>query len=137
MVYDVQRQRLVLFGGSVDREHKLNDLWVYQRDGEWRELRPQGEVPQAREGCCFVYVGRGKILLFGGGVLNPDGKRRSTSDMWLLDDDRWTELHPPKRPPALIWGGVAWDEARGVVVLFGGIGPNKRTNDLWEYPVPR
>ncbi|MBI4712504.1 MAG: hypothetical protein HY762_04270 [Planctomycetes bacterium] len=141
MVYDSARQRIVLFGGStydfnIGSWVYLNDTWEW--DGtDW--LQHYSTVtPTARNLHAMAYDSlRGKTVLFGGvgtGVQNNeswewDGTNRTLKDYTLdpagdIDTPSWRDA------PAM-----AYDAARGKVVLFGGYNiPTKtRLGDTWEY----
>jgi len=60
---------------------------------------------------------RGEVLLFG---TNVDGGPPVTSETWAWRAGNWTKLAVAKSPPARTWAGMAYDETRRRVVLFGG-----------------
>jgi hypothetical protein len=53
---------------------------------------------------------------------------------WELVEGNWIRIETLSSPPPRTGHAMAYDEARGVVVLFGGADKNKEyLNDLWEY----
>ena len=85
--------------------------------------------PQAREYHTMVYdSARGQITLFGGAYSAPDvyGGDRSPltystlNDTWVWDGANWAQKSPLASPPARVYHGMAYDDARGQVVVFGG-----------------
>ncbi|HEX5635222.1 MAG TPA: hypothetical protein VFX50_18390, partial [Gemmatimonadales bacterium] len=59
----------------------------------------------------------GRVVMFGG--LSGDSTNRQPRSLWAWEGDRWVCVHadgPPGRSDALL----AYDEARGRLVLFGG-----------------
>jgi len=70
------------------------------------------------------------IVMFGGVGFN---------DTWAWDGQRWTQRHPRHSPPSLSstgpMPGMAYDAARGEVVVFGGMNyaNNVVQNDTWTW----
>lgn len=60
----------------------------------------------------------GRIVYFGG----RDETGAFRNDTWLVDPitDQWTLVDPPIKPSPRNGPGIAFDERRGVTVLFGG-----------------
>lgn len=53
---------------------------------------------------------------------------------WEYAGENWVKIETALSPPWRVGHAMAYDEARGVVVLFGGADKNKEyLNDLWEY----
>jgi hypothetical protein len=66
---------------------------------------------------------RGVALLFGGG---------GRSDTWLWDGSNWHEHFPAITPPARTCAAMAYDAARGHIVLLGGASSHGYPlNDTW------
>lgn len=62
-----------------------------------------------------------QVVLFSGTVSN--GTAATTpNDTWLWDGQHatWTLANPAHKPPGRLTGGIAYDEARHEVVIFGG-----------------
>ena len=125
LIYQSQERRQLLFGGE-QRKKRLSDLWVLQRR-VWTRLEPSKPRPRKRTSMGWVATPRGAFL-FGGG----DGKR-DLSDTWLFAQGKWTRLHPSESPRARRYHAMAYDEARQVVVVYGGLRSKGRLDDLWEY----
>jgi hypothetical protein len=66
------------------------------------------------------------VVLFGG----SDAAGNPLADTWEYDGTNWQQRFPLSFPPPRSQHAMAFDSARGVVVLFGG-----RTDlaDTWEY----
>ena len=55
-------------------------------------------------------------------------------ELWQLGEAGWSLIPPPSAPPARAWHGMAFDEARGRAVLFGGqTQTSQRFDDTWEW----
>ncbi len=119
--YDEGRRVVVLFGGSDDAV-----TWEY--DGaSWTRV-PTASAPSPRTGHRMVYDGaHARILLFGG----VTGTDERPNDLWAYDGRDWTRVETRGSPPpsgfvgyffGLTDFGLAWDEARNVLVLFHSLG---------------
>jgi hypothetical protein len=130
LAYDSGRGRVVLFGGS-DNGIKLSDTWEW--DGTNWTKRSPATSPPARTGHALAYdSARGRVVLFGGSRNPPNGG--ILSDTWEWDGTNWTQKNPATSPPARQQHALAYDSARGRVVLFGGYGSGDGLlSDTWEW----
>ncbi len=103
----------------------------------WREPWPGVNVPHPREGHenALVYDPlRREVVLFGGW----DGSAGAFGDLWTWRgaEDGWRRVPEEGEWPApRIGHGLAFDEARGRLVLYGGVPriDQPQTDDLWEW----
>lgn len=113
MVYDAQSRRVVLLTAS--NKSGRQELWNW--DGKQWTFIP-GSGPEARELGGAAYDARRKrIVLYGGMGLKPSADRKA--DTWEWDGKNWhqmTDTHVGTRDHH----AMAYDEARGKTVLFGG-----------------
>ena len=134
MVYDSKRKQIVLFGGVGEAPGRgqpqphFNDTWIWNGK-QWRKASNEGPPSRARHAQAFDRRA-GVVLLYGGSV---DGSRALFGDMWKWDGQRWSEIKlsgatPGKRALHV----MAYDEARGKTVLYGGTG-EKVMDDTWEW----
>jgi hypothetical protein len=132
MVYDSDRGVCVMFGGYTngytDISQAVNDTWEY--DGSTWTLRlPSDRTATDRprsEGARMVYdSARRKVVLLEG---------QTSGYTWEWDGNSWVFI-PVPTPPPHPGGAMAYDAARGVTVLFGGVDENTGTllNDTWTY----
>jgi N-acetylneuraminic acid mutarotase len=141
MAYDSARHRVVLFGGAIiqgTNTHSLGDTWEW--DGEsWTQTADTG--PSARHGVALAYDSkRRRTVLFGGEQLpiKQGGAGSLFGDTWIWDGVEWTQ-EQDSGPSQRDWYGMANDDQRDRVVLFGGLTyrPNDSDytmlNDTWEY----
>jgi hypothetical protein len=120
MVYDSNRDQVVIFGGIANGE-LLNDTWAYRGDWfnrEWVKIdTPNSPGVRQFAAAAFDPV-RDRMILFGGQRLNEDRTLLvDLYDMWEFDGTTWTRIienGPQIRKPLL-----AWDDARGQLVLLG------------------
>jgi uncharacterized protein (TIGR03437 family) len=134
MAYDAARGQVVVFGGTRSSlQPYTNDTWVW--DGSnWTQKNPKTSPP-ARGGFAMVYdSARSQIVLFGGGS-NGSPDPLLLGDTWIWDGSNWTQKSPQSSPPGRESHAMAYDSARGQVVLFGGGSTRTRigANDTWVW----
>jgi hypothetical protein len=131
LVYDDARGR-VLAVTSPDFPTPLS-TWSY--DGKaWADL---GAALPRRVRYGLTYdARRDRLVVFGGALLQSDGTTNLTDETWEWDGASWAQRAPATSPGARE-AVLAFDRARGRVVLFGGAGPPSGNtlplNDTWEY----
>ncbi|MFY9343148.1 MAG: hypothetical protein WAT39_11695, partial [Planctomycetota bacterium] len=133
MAYDRSRQRVVLFGGWDGGQR--NDTWEW--DGtNWVDVSPALRPgPRFETGMAFDAV-RNRCVVFGG--FDPASSFGLYNDTWLWDGTSWVQAMPPVAPPARSETPLAFDELRGRIVLYGGVGGPWPTSiyylaDVWEW----
>lgn len=135
MVYDSRRGKLVTFGGrSPTTTATANDTWEF--DGvDWQRVFPTTS-PNARAFYSMVYDSRrGVCVLYGtqsGSTVGTSGGNQT----WEYDGTTWRQVVTNFVPPGLETPAMAYDEARGVTVMFGGYNgtsPGTMYNSTWEY----
>jgi hypothetical protein len=132
MAYDTIRQRMVLFGGmaggspSVD----LDDTWEW--DGTTWIQRTPLHAPSPRTSFALAFdAARGRTVLFGG---LTGATTTALGDTWLWDGADWTQVFPAHSPGARWHTRMAYDAARGRIVLFGGGSQTSAyPGDTWEW----
>ncbi len=109
---------LVMFGGDNAGDYR-QDTWVW--NGAWHQVCP-AHSPSARTGAALTYDPVHHVmLLFGGSDLN---------DTWVWDGIDWSKRSPATSPPGRQYARLAFDEARGNAVLYGGFGA---LSDTWTW----
>jgi hypothetical protein len=127
LVYDVNEDRVVLFGGMNFEGNHLGDLWELKK-GKWKLLSDTKDLQ--RSGHALSYdVDRKKIILFGG--MGPNGP---SADTWEYDGKLWSKIEV-KGPPALVGAQLVYHQGEKIHVLFGGLDPKAKTNlgETWGY----
>ena len=136
MIYDKAGGKTILFGGWTGTS-AFNDTWSYDLPaGRWTRVNTAG-APSARWGASMVYdPANGTVILFGGLFGSYDGRSR-LGDTWIYNPARriWTNSRPSGPvPPARAYAAMAYDQANGTVILFGGFaGPQGLLADTWAY----
>ena len=122
LAYDAYNQRVILFGGRDPAIGLYNDTWALGAGG-WT-LVPMRTRPSPRQ--AHAMVGDFSSVVLFGGLLNS-GRSDETwyAVGWYL---RPTARSPSRRGTH----GMAYDSARGQIVLFGGDDGSSILNDTWK-----
>ena len=109
---------VVVFGGAQGSSAltPLDDTWVWN-GSDWLQEHP-ATSPPALFGASMAYdPATADIVLFGG----TGGSLAASSDeTWVWDGSDWSQRVPATSPPARSGGSLAFDEATGSMLLFGG-----------------
>jgi len=129
---------IVIFGGLNwnDRGRLLGDTWVLDQSQWTRVITNQSPAPRQRAAMVHADCLDG-VLLFGGQSRGPSGLSWPLmNDTWIYRDkqwvrhSRWFSTTPAPRCGHML----AYDEAQGVIVLFGGISSgNSSLGDTWIF----
>lgn len=126
LAYDSTRSRVVCFSPVNE---STSETWEW--DGVSWERRASGSSPGPRSEYALAYdSGRSRLVLFGGKLL---GTSNLLSETWEWDGTAWLQLFPPASPPPRAGHSLAFDAARGRVVLFGGTLGQTPASDTWEW----
>jgi hypothetical protein len=130
-------RNLVLFGGADDRR-VTGETWLGRGD-RWKRARSREPAPRTFPSMVYDSK-RGVVVLFGGHrVLFGEGLREENllADTWIWNGRSWREVRLPPGPSRRAEASIAFDSARGRVVLFGGYtvrgGERQRLGDTWEW----
>jgi hypothetical protein len=116
MAWDSARKRTVLFGGFVSSV-PLSDTWEW--DGTQWSKGAGG--PTGSQAFAMVYdSARAQSLLFDG------------TNTWSWDGTSWSQ-RATTGPPTRLHPAMAFDEARGRAVLYGGDWQTAFLDDTWEW----
>jgi hypothetical protein len=101
----------------------------------WRPVAAGEDRPSPRLASAAAYdLTRSQAILFGGSTgVNSDGAWIANGETWLWDGQVWTEKRLNSTPSARYDHAMAYDERRGVVVLFGGNSEHGGLSDTWEW----
>ena len=125
-VYDPDRARVVLIGGTTDGEHGLADVWTLTPgQPRWDLARTAGDAPRGRFHHAAVWDATGhRVLVMGG-----EDAGESLGDVWSLEfggdgKAKWRRLSATGTGPGA-WraGGACFDpESNRLVVLGDSLG---------------
>jgi hypothetical protein len=119
---------LVLFGGAADGR-LLDDTWSWDGRG-WHPVATAVHPPALAYASMSWDPATASAVLFGG---ETGGRAPGFSDQtWIWNAGGWHEAHPPTSPPARAHAALAYDPARGVLVLFGGSN-GRPLGDTWTW----
>jgi hypothetical protein len=149
MAYDPIHHQLVLFGGSsgspldlpANANVPLDQTWTW--DGTtWTQQNPAHKPPATTAHTMAYDANLGGVVLFNGGqgvsggaeVLGPKGL--FNNQLWLWNGSDWTQILTPTVPGPRGFESLAYDTARGALVLFGGNGAHGGQGDTWTFAPP-
>lgn len=119
MAYDPVSDRMILFGGSGPDDRPYGETWAYDVNADtWTNLEPETSPP-ARYYSDMIYdPGQRKMVLFGG---TSEWASATFNDTWTYDPatNKWAKVDTPG-PSTRAWHSMAYDDANGKTVLFGG-----------------
>lgn len=127
--YDGVRQRTVYFGGGAPSGDSAA-TWLW--DGsDWVDAAPAQRPPARNSHAMAFDSSRGMVVLFGGAF---GGVGATYADTWEWDGTNWTQRAPSHSPPARARHAMAFDAARGRVVVYGGTDSSfSYLGDTWEW----
>jgi len=131
MVLDSDRGELVLFGG-LQTSNTSADTFVY--NGGWG-LQSPDNPPSGRWGAGIAYDEvRKQVVMYGGCVGSADTPM-ALEETHLWNGVDWTNANA-NQPGKLCQPGMAFDAARGEVVMFGGLDdrvPPEQSDKTWAW----
>ena len=122
--------KLFVFGGAgPGYQTRYGDSWTWMR-GEWTQRVGTGPGPTDHHAA--TYDQRRRNLISFGGNDPLGGWPKAT---WALDSSGWRiAADSVSGPPPRAHHAMAYDAARGRVVLFGGLATDRSyLNDTWEW----
>jgi N-acetylneuraminic acid mutarotase len=147
MAYDVESDRVILFGGRFPRLENESivpsrpETWAYDANANtWTNMSP------VIQPAAWYFVGMAyddeadRMVLFGGcaGDSLYSCSAVTRDETWIYDynANSWTNLSPGTRPAARLIHRMAYDAESDRVVLFGGILGTRTldvASDTWAY----
>lgn len=130
MAFDGTANRLILHGGlEPSSGGLLEETWSFNGSA-WTLLNPSSSMA-GRWGHRMVRDSlRNRIITFGG---RSPGVNTPANDTFFWNGTGWLPIVSPTLPPARHLYGMAYDQRRDRVVLFGGRGSLSSPNDTWEF----
>ena len=127
--YDGPADRFLISHGFT-HDGRFDDTWAFSlADDTWTDISP--DSPRPGERClhtCVYDTAANALVLFGG----QNNSVSQLGDTWVLQDQVWTEV-AGDAPSARRFAVSA--PVTGGLWLFGGIGQDGRTSDLWTFDV--
>jgi hypothetical protein len=132
-VWDMRKQRLLIYGGQSNEAPYMDDLWGFSPEfSGWQRIERLPR-PSPRNMYALVYdTTRSAATLIGGRT--EDGQ---ASDAWVFnaDGETWTEADPQGGPLPARYGHDACIARDGSIYLFGGTDGSTTYNDLWRLEI--
>jgi len=141
MVYDVQSDKMILFGGvryEGAYAFVYNQTYSFDYDtNNWTDMSPVYS-PAARYSHSLVYdTLSDRVILFGGFWEHPMKLQPDIwfNDTWTYDYDSntWTNVTPTAGPSARMSAAATYDPLADRMVMFGGRNPTDLFDDTWAY----
>lgn len=129
MVFDAARHVSTVFGGAGGSFTELSDSWSWN-GSSWTQDFTTTTPPARRHHVMAYDSARARTVLFGG-RFGRDVFPLFLSDTWERDGSTW-QLSGATGPSPRSSASMAFDAARGQMVLFGGL---FELDDTWLYTV--
>ncbi|NUN08927.1 MAG: T9SS type A sorting domain-containing protein [Ignavibacteriaceae bacterium] len=121
--------KILLFGGYTGS--KNGETWIYDLSANTWEQKSPSTSPGAREYHAMAYLGGDQVLLFGGDIEGQS--HTSTTFIYDLSENTWTELSPANVPEGRRWHEMSYI-ADGKVILSGGQrSTSTYISDVWLF----
>ncbi|MGH7471675.1 MAG: hypothetical protein ACRENP_27295, partial [Longimicrobiales bacterium] len=124
LVYSTADSALLLIGGRRAGT-AFADAWRRDRSG-WRAVPASGGPGPIQHGAAAYDPVRRRVIVFGGAV-----GRSFSNQTFEWDGTRWRVFDAPGPVPR-IGHGMAWSQADGGVLLYGGF-REQPFRDLWKW----
>ncbi len=124
MADDPADGQVVLFGGYTPSQGFLGDTWAFE-NGSWNLLAPAVAPPPREKAVMAFDPALGRVVLFGGDRC-PSGCVGASpyvflNDTWLFVNGSWQNAtYPADAPPARCCSQLAFNGARGILMLLSG-----------------
>jgi len=134
MAYDVQSDRIILFGGNAPGLRPLNDTWAYDYDAStWTDMSP-GVAPSPRGGFGMAYDSQSDRVVLFGGLDEDSGATNNETWAYDLESNRWTNMTAPGSPSRRFETHMVYDAESDRTILYGGLGPGfALLRETWTY----
>ncbi|HTL35448.1 MAG TPA: kelch repeat-containing protein [Kofleriaceae bacterium] len=109
------------------RSHDGCDSLCNVEQPRWRQLRPMLPPSMYEHVAAFDPVRR-RVVVFGGTIGGIETQRTLE---YSIDTATWFDVSPTISPPARVLASMAYDAARGEMVLFGGYAQGSLFFDTW------
>jgi hypothetical protein len=121
LAFDPNTNTMLLFGGFAGQP--MDDTWSWTGQA-WQQLQPTNPPYSRSQHSMVTDVARRRVVLLGGDpVVDPF--------VWEWDGTNWRCVFVSSPTPRR-GEGMAYDSARGEVVVYGGVS-NYQWTDTWVY----
>ncbi|MHA2206477.1 MAG: Kelch repeat-containing protein [Candidatus Thorarchaeota archaeon] len=132
MAYDDTIDHIVLSCGNTASSGHQDDTWTYDfAANTWIEIDTTGNPGSLKWPAMTYDSVNQRCILFGGQVGDDLVDETKIYD---AQTETWTNADSDTAPPARIIAALACDPRYGVVIVYGGIGPDHAyLGDTWAY----
>ncbi|MHA2367062.1 MAG: Kelch repeat-containing protein, partial [Candidatus Hodarchaeales archaeon] len=140
--YDVESDRIILFGGEDSNFEYLEDTWAFDYNtNTWEDLTTLKMKGHGRVLSALAYDEESDRIIMFGGTDEYYFTGTGPGETWSYDynTNTWTEMTPPNSPPARAEHSMCYDSINDRIILYGGfdlIKYNKNQTffqDTWAY----
>jgi hypothetical protein len=130
LVFDAATHQLLRIGGMLpDEKTAVGTTSVWTGSG-WQTLDPAHPLSPRGAGAAAYDATTGQLIVFGGAAA-PAGGPTGDTVAWTGTD--WQELSPHTSPPGRTQAAMAYDDATGQLVLYGGNSLSGFLSDTWTW----
>jgi hypothetical protein len=135
MGYDsLLRQAIALVGYKDASYNNHQETWSYDVNGNsWINKNAAPALTSPRVECAMAFDPVNGLMVYFGGYTSTVPGRRNDTWVYDLSLNTWTEKTTSVHPSAREYCKMAYDTAKGEMVLFGGSGASTIYNDTWRY----
>jgi hypothetical protein len=130
LFYDLNRKKILLFGGVNDKGIKTNEMWEW--DGlAWNKVNQGNEIPEPRSNFLIAFdENRKRAVLFGG-----SGNSGILDDLWEWDGNLWNKVETQGEKPSKreVYGITYHKQLKKIFIYGGRSGFAKPFGDLWSW----
>lgn len=128
LVYDSERQVVLLYGGESPSLTALDDTWAWDGD-TWSHVIVSGPGP--RVGHAMAYDRASGLVVLHGGY--ADNRVMAGGETWLWDGHHWAHDHA-RGPDPRARASMTYDPITESVLMFGGEreGQSPALDELWS-----
>jgi len=131
LVYHAGLGEALMYGGG-DQTGFYSDTEVWNMG--WGAIFGTGPAGDEKGPAMAYDAARGTTVLFGGFATDVNGTPIFFNDTYTFDGTVWTKRTPVTSPSPRAYSSMAYDEARGLVVLFGGLDAKGAVmGDTWTW----
>lgn len=100
----------------------------------WRQLHPRQNPGRLVRSKLVYHPGRQTVLLYGGERHLDSGELELNDELWELEGSYWRKVCGPCPPGPRDRFGMAYDQRRGLLLIFGGQDAAGFTGtEVWEW----
>ncbi len=111
MIYDENRDQVVIFGGADSSGNNSNKFWIFD-DSVWTELPSQRGLPNPTGNIGMTYDSLRDVIVINAGFYGAEGT-------WEWNREKWTKISVPG-PSTRFAHTMVFDSKNGMCVLYGG-----------------